>query len=67
MGPQTEKTLANLAAMLSSAGSSLDRVLKVNIYMPEQADYAAMNEVYKRVGFGDIEQTVVELIIAIFR
>jgi 2-iminobutanoate/2-iminopropanoate deaminase len=49
VGPQAEKTLANLAAILASAGSSLDRVLKVNIYMPDQGDYAAMNEVYMKV------------------
>jgi 2-iminobutanoate/2-iminopropanoate deaminase len=46
---QTEKTIENLKAILEMAGSGLDRVLKVNIYMPEQADYAAMNEVYKKV------------------
>lgn len=46
---QTKKTLANLKAILESAGSGLERVLKVNIYMPDQADYASMNEVYKRV------------------
>ncbi|KAG4430328.1 hypothetical protein IFR05_014181, partial [Cadophora sp. M221] len=47
VGPQTEKTLENIKNILQSAGSSLERVLKVNIYMPEQADYAGMNEVYK--------------------
>jgi len=46
---QTEKTLENLKAILQTAGSGLERVLKVNIYMPDQADYAEMNEVYKRV------------------
>ncbi|KAH6709253.1 Endoribonuclease L-PSP/chorismate mutase-like protein [Leptodontidium sp. 2 PMI_412] len=49
VGPQTEKTLENIKNILQSAGSSLERVLKVNIYMPEQADYAGMNEVYKRI------------------
>lgn len=49
MGPQTEKTLENIKNILEAAGSGLDRVLKVNIYMPEQADYAGMNEVYKKV------------------
>lgn len=54
VGPQTEKTLENIKNILQSAGSSLERVLKVNIYMPEQADYAGMNEVYKRVYFSRI-------------
>ncbi|KAH7417296.1 endoribonuclease L-PSP [Cadophora sp. MPI-SDFR-AT-0126] len=49
VGPQTEKTLENIKNILTSAGSGLERVLKVNIYMPEQADYPAMNEVYKRI------------------
>ncbi len=49
VGPQTEKTLSNLAAILEVAGSSLGRALKVNIYVSDQVDYAGMNEVYMRV------------------
>ncbi|KAH7364204.1 Endoribonuclease L-PSP/chorismate mutase-like protein [Rhexocercosporidium sp. MPI-PUGE-AT-0058] len=45
IGPQTEKTLENIKNILQSAGSSLERVLKVNIYMLEQTDYAGMNEI----------------------
>jgi 2-iminobutanoate/2-iminopropanoate deaminase len=48
---RTEKTLSNLKAILATAGSGLERVLKVNIYMPDEGDYAAMNEIYKRVSF----------------
>lgn len=51
VGPQTEKTLENIKNILQSSGSSLERILKVNIYMPDQADYAGMNEVYKKVCF----------------
>lgn len=47
--PQTEQVLKNLAAILEAAGSSLERVIKVNIYMVDQSEYAAMNEVYKEV------------------
>ena len=49
IGEQTKKTIENLEAILESAGSSLSRVLKVNIYLPDQANYAGMNEVYARV------------------
>ncbi|RDW66536.1 hypothetical protein BP5796_07721 [Coleophoma crateriformis] len=49
VGPQTEKCLQNIAAILKSAGSGLDRILKITIYVPEQADYAAMNEVYAKI------------------
>ncbi|KAK7727735.1 hypothetical protein SLS57_002778 [Botryosphaeria dothidea] len=47
--PQTEQVLKNLSAILEAAGSSLDRVIKVNIYMVDQTEYAGMNEVYKEV------------------
>ena len=46
---QTEQVLKNLAAILEESGSSLDRVIKVNIYMVEQSEYAGMNEVYAAV------------------
>jgi len=49
IGEQTKKTIENLEAILESAGSSLSRVLKVNIYLPDQANYAGMNEVYARM------------------
>lgn len=48
--PQTEQALRNLTAILEAAGSSLERVIKVNIYMVDQSEYAGMNEVYKEVG-----------------
>lgn len=48
---QTAKTFANLSAILESAGSVLDRVLKVNIYLVDKGDYAGMNEVYVKVSY----------------
>ncbi|OJD35046.1 endoribonuclease l-psp [Diplodia corticola] len=44
---QTKQVLRNLSAILEAAGSSLERVVKVNIYMVDQSEYAGMNEVYK--------------------
>ena len=45
---QTERVLQNLQAVVEAAGSDLDRVLKTTVYLRSMADFAAMNEVYKR-------------------
>jgi 2-iminobutanoate/2-iminopropanoate deaminase len=38
--------MANLAAILAAAGSSLDRVVKTTIFLQSMADFAAVNAVY---------------------
>jgi len=43
---QTRLVLDNLTAVLEAAGSSLDRVVKVTVYMHDLQDFGAMNEVY---------------------
>lgn len=43
---QTERVLANLAAILEAAGTSLSRVVKTTVYLATMDDFAAMNEVY---------------------
>jgi 2-iminobutanoate/2-iminopropanoate deaminase len=43
---QTEQVLANLAAVLEAAGSSLDKVLKTTVFLTDMDDFAAMNTVY---------------------
>lgn len=43
---QTERALQNLEAVLESAGSSLDNVLKTTVYLADIEDFEAMNEVY---------------------
>jgi 2-iminobutanoate/2-iminopropanoate deaminase len=48
IGPQTERVMENLRAILEEAGSSLDKVLKTSIFLVDLADFAAMNEVYAR-------------------
>ncbi len=45
---QTDRTLRNLAAVLTAAGSGLDRVLKVTVFMIDLGEFAAMNGVYAR-------------------
>lgn len=43
---QTRRALDNLAAVLESAGSGLDRVTKTTVFLTDLAEFAAMNEVY---------------------
>src|SRR5215216_1395166 len=42
----TDHVLKDLEDRLKKAGSSMDKVLKVNVYLDDIADYDAMNEVY---------------------
>lgn len=46
---QTERALRNLEAVLLAAGSSLDRVLKVTVFIPDIALWGQVNAVYGRV------------------
>lgn len=48
----TNEVLNSLEAELEKAGSSMERVLKVNVYLADLADYSEMNEAY-RGRFGD--------------
>ena len=43
----TEHVLNELKKELEKAGSSMEKVLKVNVYLHDIRDYTAMNEVYK--------------------
>lgn len=43
---QTHRVFRNLAAILEAAGSSLDRVVRVGVFLADMNDFAAMNEVY---------------------
>jgi len=43
----TEIVLKELEKELVKAGSSMEKVLKVTVYLNDIADYKAMNEVYK--------------------
>lgn len=45
---QSECTLRALKAALERAGSSMERVLHLTIYLTDMADRAAFNEVYQR-------------------
>jgi len=43
---QTRQVLTNVDAVLRAAGSSLDRVVKMTVFMTDLADFQAMNGVY---------------------
>lgn len=43
---QTKRVLENLSAILTSAGASLNSVLKTTVYLADMGEFAAMNEVY---------------------
>jgi 2-iminobutanoate/2-iminopropanoate deaminase len=45
---QTEQALANLAAVLDAAGSSLDHLVKTTIFYADVDDFPALNAVYER-------------------
>ncbi len=46
---QTEQIFKNIAAILEAAGYTGDHVVKHTVFLADMADFAAMNEVYKRV------------------
>ncbi len=41
------QSLENVKAILEEAGSSMDKVVKCNVYLADINDFAAVNEVYK--------------------
>jgi 2-iminobutanoate/2-iminopropanoate deaminase len=44
---ETKRVFENLRAILRAAGSSLEHVMKCNVYLRDINDFAAMNEVYQ--------------------
>ena len=44
---ETRRTLDNLKMVLETAGSSFDKVLKINIFMEDLNEWPAMNEVMR--------------------
>jgi 2-iminobutanoate/2-iminopropanoate deaminase len=43
---QTSQVLKNLQTILEAAGTTLDRTIKVTVFLADMNDFAAMNEVY---------------------
>jgi 2-iminobutanoate/2-iminopropanoate deaminase len=51
---QTHQVLTNVAAILSAAGSGLDKVVKTSIFLKNLDDFAELNRVYTEY-FGEIK------------
>ena len=45
---QTERVIKNVSAILTAAGSSLEKVVRTTVFLKNMNDFAAMNEVYGR-------------------
>jgi len=45
---QTDRVLKNLSAILKTAGSGLEKVVRSTVFLKNMGDFAAMNEVYRR-------------------
>jgi len=43
---QAGQVMLNIAAVLATAGTGFDRVIKTTIFLADMADFAAVNEVY---------------------
>lgn len=50
---QATQAFENVKAILEAAGSSMAKVLRVNVYLADLEDFAKMNEVYRRYFTGD--------------
>jgi len=46
---ETRQVFENIKSIVEAAGTSMQNVLKVNVYLRDINDFAAMNEVYKTV------------------
>lgn len=50
---QTQQAVANLAAVLAAAGSSLDQVVKTTIFVTDMTNFALVNGIYGAAFSGD--------------
>lgn len=46
IGAQTQQVLTNLEAILTTAGATVDDVVKTTVFLADMNDFAAMNAVY---------------------
>ena len=61
LSEQAERVFANLAAILTAAGSSLEKIVKTTVYLADIGEFDAMNEVYaKHVGQPPPARTTIE-------
>jgi 2-iminobutanoate/2-iminopropanoate deaminase len=48
IGPETERVMANLSAILDAAGCTWSDVVKTTIFLVDMADFATVNGIYGR-------------------
>jgi 2-iminobutanoate/2-iminopropanoate deaminase len=48
IGQQTTRVLENLKAIIEAAGSSLDKAVKVSVFLKDMREFASMNAVYAK-------------------
>ena len=48
IGPETRQVLENLEAVLQAAGSSMEKVVKVTIYMVDLGEVLEMNQIFSQ-------------------
>lgn len=48
------QAIKNLSHVLEAAGTSLDKVVKVNVFLSDMGDFAEMNSVYQQY-WGDVK------------
>lgn len=58
---QARQAIQNLAAVLSAAGSGLDRVVKTTCFLKSMQDFAAFNAVYAELFPGKPARSCVEV------
>ena len=58
---QARQAIRNLAAVLSAAGSGLDKVVKTTCFLASMADFAAFNAVYAEAFPGKPARSCVEV------
>jgi 2-iminobutanoate/2-iminopropanoate deaminase len=46
IGPQTERVLTSIGAILKAGGSSYDQVVRCTVFLADMNEFAVMNEVY---------------------
>ncbi|CRG83566.1 Protein mmf1, mitochondrial [Talaromyces islandicus] len=51
---RTHQCIKNLTAVLQGAGTSIDKVVKVNVFLDDMANFADMNSVYTQY-WGDVK------------
>jgi 2-iminobutanoate/2-iminopropanoate deaminase len=66
---QARRTLENIKLVLDKAGSSLEKVVKVNIFISEEKDFQGLNKVYREYFPKDFpaRRTIIAKLIGGFR